>query len=184
MTVGTTPYVLGRDQRFFVEAEATFGTYVALAATDAVKLLNSTFDHQRGREPRLDNRTGRGLRSMIDGLKQNTWSLSKYLILADAAGSLDSHGVHDLLHAAFGKYTGGSSDKYEPLSSVCRTVTMMRAFATGVTGVTAGVAELHMSEMLLGAWVNSMTLRAEGGSPITPPRCMSPTMTRLIIAYV
>lgn len=145
-------HALGRNQKFFVATEGTAGTFAKPVATDAVKVLSSSFDVQIERKNRMDARATRSVLERITGKSAVNWTMSKYLIPSGTAGTPPDD--HLLFYAVMGGYTNSSStsDTYSlSASQVLRTVSLTRHFNS------------VFQEAIWGAWVNSMTINVAGG---------------------
>jgi len=91
--------------------------------------------------------------------------MAGYIYPAAAAGSMAAHGFHDVLLAAFGKYTTYASyDKYEPESdqTAITTLSILQAMAEGTIDVDY-LDKIWSSDQLFGAWIDSFTLTVGGG---------------------
>ncbi len=107
-----TPHATGRNKRFYVARETTFGTYVPPAATSAVKVMRSQLDGTQERINRRDSSQTGSTTQRITGRRTATWSVDTHLIPSGTAGTPPD--VHDLLYNFFGTYnnTPATSDAY------------------------------------------------------------------------
>lgn len=140
-------HVLGREQRFYAKEETTYGTFEAPAGTEAMKVLTSAVEYQQERFNRDDARQTRSYLERTTRKKSCTWSLEKYLLPNGSAGTPPDDGL--LFKLAMGTESGSTYtlDSVQALGSA----TLMREF----NGI--------MSEALIGAWVESLTISVSGG---------------------
>jgi hypothetical protein len=152
--MGTTQtHALGRNRKFFAKVETTYGTFVAPAATDAVKALNASFTFQQARENRMDSRTTRSLLERYTGKKQVSWSSEHYVIPSGAEGTAPDVGV--MLKALMGTETVNGG------------VSVIYSLSDSQSGLTSLSLVQHFNDVLMeaakGAWVESCTISGKGG---------------------
>ncbi len=142
-------HVLGREGKFFATVETVYGTRVKHTATDAVKMLNVSFDFQHERIPRMDTRNTRSLLERIAMRKSVKWSAEGYLIPSGSAGTPPD--IHPLLLRVFSGYvnTGSTSDVY----SLANSQTALES----LTLSWGDYAELY-SQAIAGAIVDRLTI--------------------------
>jgi hypothetical protein len=147
-----TPHALGRDLKFFAKTESTYGTFVKPAATDAAKVLKTSFEHKYNRSDRMDSRQTRSLLERITGRQEVTWSVESYLIPSGTAGTPPD--IHPLIKNCFGGYTNSpaTSDTYAPSNTDSD---------FGGISMCRHMNNIYM-ETIFGAWVEQMTLTASG----------------------
>ena len=140
-------HALGRNRAFFLNTEATYGTFVKPAATDAAKVLACSFDFKQERRNRIDSRPIRAHYERITGRKEVSWSVESYLI-PSGSGSTDPD-IAPMIKAAM----GASSSQVFSLTS---------GQALDSLSLTQQMNEVVM-ETVAGAWVETMTISMSGG---------------------
>lgn len=152
----STDHALGRNLKFFCKKEsAAGGAYgtsgqEALAATDAAKVLNTSFAFTVTRNDRMESRTSRSVLERITGKQDISWSCESYLL---PVGSTTAPDIDPLLEAALGGGFGAStSNTYKLSSSNALPTVHMARMANGV-----------LREDLFGCWVEELSISASGG---------------------
>ena len=81
-------YGYGREEVVYVaeESAAAYGTLVAPAAANAMKVLKSDLNVKQERKDRTEKGTTRSIISRITGRKTADWSIEKYLLPSGTAG--------------------------------------------------------------------------------------------------
>ncbi len=149
------PHALGRNQKFFAKAESTYGTFAKPAATNALKVLKSSFDWKQLREDRMDSRASRSSLERITGRKEASWSIEGYVVPSGSLGTAPDWG--EILKAGFGVETVNAS------TSVVYTCTASQT-AQGSLSLVRHFNDIYM-QALFGAFVESLSLKLEGGKP-------------------
>ena len=146
------PHALGRNQKFFVTPEVSFGTLVQPSTTDAMKVLASSFEFAQERVDRPDSRQTRSSLERITRRKSVSWSLTSFLLPSGAAGTAPDIGP--LLKACMGEevVVGGVSVAYNLLAG------QTDLTSVGLTREMNGVIMEHIK----GCWVESYTINVSG----------------------
>lgn len=150
----TTDHALGRSIKGFMKTETTFGTFAKPAATNAFKLKALQIDAKQERKDRDDNRTSRSVLERITGKKEVSYSLEAYVLPSGSLGVAPNLGP--AFKAAFGTETVNAS------TSVVYSLSAGQAL-----GSLSIVREMNAAvmEAAFGAWVESLTLKVQGGEP-------------------
>lgn len=145
-------HALGRNRKFYVNEEATFGTFAKPAGTDAAVILNATFTPAQERKVRDDARSSRSALEQITGKKSATWTVESYVLPSGSAGTAPDLGP--LFKGAMGTETvsGGSRVTYSLNTNQ----------DLGSFSLVQFFNETFM-ESLTGCYVNSMTISIAGG---------------------
>lgn len=109
----TTP-VVGNDIKVWVTREATFDTSLAIAAGDAVAVLECEIKPSLEYHKSKEHTGSATLQTEIQGKRGGTWKISCY-VKTNAAGTPPDFG--ELLRIAFGTETDGASDVIYSLST-------------------------------------------------------------------
>lgn len=144
-------HALGRNRKFYINAETTYGTFVKPAADDAAKVLNATFTPAIERRPREDSRATRSHVELITGKESVTFSVEAYLI-PNAAGAEPDLGP--LIQGAM----GGSP----AITGSDVTYSLSAGQDLGSFSLVQFFNDTFM-EAVSGAYVNSMTISVAGG---------------------
>jgi len=147
---------LGRQERFYAEAETTFGTLVKATSAGAIKTLGTSMDYQQARIDRMDRRQTRSLLERITAKREVSWNANGYLI--PSGTNTTPPDIGPLLVAAFGTETVGGSDVQYSLAS--------GQDALGSLSLTREVSGV-VAEACVGAWVDKFTINVSGGDPPT-----------------
>lgn len=144
-------YALGRNRRFYVSEEPTFGQFSKPSGDDAAKVTKATFSPAVERKLRSDSRQGRSHSEMITGKQTVGFSVEGYLIPYGSAPAAPDIGP--LVKGAMGIETATAQAVVYSLSSgqTLPSFTMAQEFN-----------ELF-SEAVGGAFVNSMGISISGG---------------------
>jgi hypothetical protein len=103
--MGSVPYALGRQLRFFCKKEAVLGgafgttSQEALTGAEAAKVLSTDMSFSVERVNREDSTTTRSLQERVTGKQDITWSAECYLLPAGGTAAPD---IDPLLEGAFG----------------------------------------------------------------------------------
>ena len=155
--MGSVPYALGRQLKFFNKVESAvggaFGTasQETLAGSDAAKVTATDMAISVERANREDSSPTRSLIDRVTGKQDITWSAECYVLPAGGSTAPD---CDPMLQAAFGSAFGGS---------IAKTYTL--------TDGTDELKSLHLARMatgvfredIFGAWVESFGLSVSGG---------------------
>jgi len=145
--------VPGLTRKFWLKAETSYDTYIAIAATDAIDVIEGILEPEIEYEEMESHVGTASLQGHIEGNEANKWSLESY-IMPGAVGVAPDLGP--LLTHAIGAETivGGTSVTYEPID----------------TNPTAGLSILIVAgaaneyyERANGAWCESLTIEANQG---------------------
>jgi len=161
--MGTVPYALGRELRFFAKKETAlggnFGTssqevLVGGSSGNAAKVTASDINYSIERVNREDSIASRSMLERVTGKEEITWSAESYIL---PRGGTTVPDIDPLLEAAFGIAFGtGTARTYE--------------LSEGSAGTT-GLPSLHIARLcpavfredIFGAWVNEWGLSVSGG---------------------
>ena len=164
--MGSVPYALGRQLRFFCKKEpvaslgGNFGTDTqeALTGANAAKVLSTDMSFSVERVNREDSTTTRSLQERVTGKQDITWSAECYLLPAGGTAAPD---IDPLLEGAFGVAFGTSGTHAGGGYKL-----------SDGTGGATGLPSLHLMrtasgvvrEDIFGAWVESWGLSVSGGA--------------------
>tara|TARA_R110000824_G_C15141482_1_gene670058 strand:- start:199 stop:1377 length:1179 start_codon:yes stop_codon:yes gene_type:complete len=149
-------FILGRDIKFFLKAEALdapANNYGASTqppydgADNGARIVSSSMDFTVARENRNDQRATRSAIGRITGKQEVSWSVETYM--CPKSGTVPN--IAPLLECALGTIV---STTYS-LASDLKTLQMMR------------LSPSVMREEVFGAWVDEMVISASGGDPVT-----------------
>jgi len=148
-------HILGRDQKFFVEEEVTPGTFVVATATGGANVIKSSFSPKINRKDRIDSYlASRDVIERITGKSEHSWELEAFLV---PSGSLTTPTKPDLasfFKSLFGTETDTPATSVAFSQSAGQTKTLL--------SLTRHFNSLYQ-ESMWGAWVDSMTINANGG---------------------
>ena len=161
--MGSVPYALGRQLRFFCKQEAVLGgafgtaSQEALVGTNAAKVTASDMSFSVERVNREDSTPTRSLQERVTGKQEVTWSAECYLLPAGGTAAPD---IDPLLESAFGVAFGTSGTHAGGGYKL-----------SDGTGGATGLKSLHLMrtasgvvrEDIFGAWVESWGLSVSGG---------------------
>ena len=149
--VATQAHVLGRDQKFYVSAESTMGTFVKPTTAHSCNVLTSSFVPNTNRKDRLDAlMASRDVTERITGKNEYSWNVEMSWV---PPGSDVEPDFGDMVKAAMGTVTDGVDEFTYSLNSN-QTLTTL--------SLTRHHAEIFQ-EALCGAWVEEMKLTFAGG---------------------
>ena len=105
-------HALGSRQKLFVAQQTVLGTAVAVAATDAMRIMGASFQRKRDRKERDDTRQTRDLLERYNGRVECAWEVEKKILASGVAGTAPDD--RDLWIAGVGPETvvGGTSVTY------------------------------------------------------------------------
>lgn len=148
------PHALGRDARYYAQAESTRGTFVRATGGGAFKAKKFGISYDIAREYRTDNRASRSEYEQFTGKEKVDWEIEGYLIPSGSAGTAPDMG--EIFQALMGS----------------ETVTPATSVAYGLNNTQSGRQTLSMTrymsvfmDQLRGSIVTSGKISGKGSDP-------------------
>ncbi len=142
----------GYQQKMWVKAEATYDTVQAVAATDAVNLIDLKLTPEWALEASQEHVGTASHQREIAGLKSGKWSASSYLMPAALGVAPD---IGPFLTAAFGLETivGSTSVTYSFLDTIPPSSIQLARYCGA-----------KLMEIATGCWVEQVEFELQGGA--------------------
>ncbi len=167
MGVGNLNHLSGYEEQFYITLESTFGVLAKPAGTDAIRIIESSFDTAQERVNREDKRNSRSASGRITRKKTCGFSLSMYILPSGVAGTPPD--VSQALEALFGTYTNtpGTSDVYTLARDIDKSFSLHRIVGDGLAETLTGCVINEMKFSLSGEEEAKLEITGEGKEWVT-----------------